>query len=127
MADRIVLANMEFQAHVGAHDDERSELQSIEVDVEMTADLRAAGQRDDLALTIDYGEVFKRCRQIVEEGTFNLLEAVAEAVATELLAGFNKLESVTVRVRKPGVPIDGVLEFAGVEIERYASDGRTSA
>ena len=118
MGDRIVLASMEFQTHVGAGDDERRDLQVIEVDVEMTADLRAAGQSDDLGQTIDYGSVFKRCREVVESGTFNLLEAVAEAVATALLDGFSKIESVNVRVRKPGVPIDGVLEYAGVEIER---------
>ena len=118
MADRIVLARMEFQAHVGAHEEERSEPQVIEVDVEMSADLRAAGQSDDLTLTVDYGEVFRRCRDIVEGRTFNLLEAVAEAVATEILAGFPKVESLKVSVRKPGVPIDGVLDFAGVEIER---------
>ena len=118
MADRIVLANMEFQVHVGAGDEERNEPQAIEVDVEIAADLRAAGQSDDLALTVDYGDVFKRCRALVEDRSFNLLEAIAEALATDLLAGFTRIESVTVRVRKPGVPIDGVLEFAGVEIER---------
>jgi dihydroneopterin aldolase len=109
---------MEFQAHVGAHDEERSEPQVVEVDLEMTADLRAAGQNDDLAQTIDYGDVFRRCGRIVEDGTFNLLEAIAEAIAADLLAGYPNLEAITVRVRKPGVPIDGVLEFAGVEIER---------
>lgn len=118
MTDRIVLARMEFMAHVGAHDDERSERQTIEVDVEMTADLRAAGQRDELTLTVDYGEVFKRCRAIIEDGSFNLLEGVAEAIAANLLDGFANIEAVVIRVRKPGVPIDGVLDYAGVEIER---------
>ena len=118
MADRIVLAKMEFQAHVGAHEDERSEPQVIEVDVEMTTDLRSAGERDDLAHTTDYGEVFRRCRDIIEGGSFNLVEAVAERVATELLADFPKSDSIRVSVRKPGVPIDGILDYAGVEIER---------
>jgi dihydroneopterin aldolase len=118
MADRIVLGRMEFEAHVGAHDDERSERQVIEVDIEMTTDLRAAGERDDLAETTDYGDVFRRCRDLVEGGTFNLLEAIAERVAIELLAGYPKIESIKVSVRKPGVPIDGVLDYAGVEIER---------
>ena len=118
MADRIVLTRMEFQAHVGAHDDERSEPQVIEVDVEMTTDLRAAGEGDDLTHTTDYGDVFRRCRDIVEGGSFNLLEAVAERVATELLADFPKIDSLRVSVRKPGVPIDGILDYAGVEIER---------
>ena len=118
MADRIFLANMEFMAHVGAHDEERSERQVIQIDLEIVTDLREGGKSDDLAQTVDYGEVFKRCRDVVEEGSFNLVEAVAEAVASNVLAGFTRIESVTVRVRKPGVPIDGVLDFAGVEIQR---------
>ena len=118
MADRIVLHGMEFEVHVGADDDERAERQAIVVDVEMTADLRSAGQTDDLAQTIDYGDAFRRCREIAERGTFNLIEALAEAIATELLGAFAKIESVRVAVRKPGVPIDGVLEFAAVDIER---------
>jgi 7,8-dihydroneopterin aldolase/epimerase/oxygenase len=118
MADRIVLRAMAFQGHHGVTDEERDLPQLIEVDVEMTVDLRTAGQTDDLAETVDYGEVFERCRQIVEGRSFHLLEGIAEAIATELLAGFAAIESVLVRVRKPGVPIDGLLEYAGVEIER---------
>ena len=118
MADRIILASMEFEAHVGAPEDERSELQAIEVDVEMTTDLRAAGQADDLEQTVDYSDVFQHCRRIVEEGSFHLLEGIAESIATDLLAAFSRIEGLRIRVRKPGVPIDGVLDYAGVEIER---------
>lgn len=127
MPDRIVLANMEFQVRVGAGDEERNEPQLIQMDVEISTDLQPAGQSDDLATTVDYGEVYRHCRELVESRTFNLLEAIAEAIATDLLAGFTRTKSVTVRVRKPGVPIDGILDFAGIEIERSASDDRTSA
>jgi dihydroneopterin aldolase len=118
MSDRILLQAMEFEGRHGVGDEERSEPQLIELDVEMRLDLRAAGAADDLAQTVDYAEAFERCRLLVEERTFHLLEGIAEAVASDLLAQFARLESVVVRVRKPGVPIDGVLEHAGVEIER---------
>ncbi len=118
MSDKVVLHNMEFEAHVGAGDGERDELQVIEVDVEMSLDLREAGTHDDLERTVDYGATFERCRIVVTSQPFHLLEAIAEAVAADLLATFAPLESVTVRVRKPGVPIDGVLEYAGVEVQR---------
>jgi len=118
VSDKVVLHNMEFEAHVGAGDGERDELQVIEVDVEMSIDLREAGTHDDLELTVDYGAAFERCRIVVTSQPFHLLEAVAEAVAADLLATFGPIERVTVRVRKPGVPIDGVLEYAGVEVQR---------
>ena len=118
MTDKVVLHQMEFEAHAGAGDGERAELQVIEVDVEMALDLRAAGAADDLDKTVDYGAAFERCQAVVESTPFHLLEGIAEAVATDLLGTFPQVDSVTVRVRKPGVPIDGVMEYAGVEIER---------
>ena len=118
MTDKVVLQQMEFEAHVGAGDGERADLQVIEVDVEMSLDLRSAGAADDLEKTVDYGAAFERCRAVVEGREYHLLEGIAEAVATDLLKTFSPLDAVKVRVRKPGVPIDGVLEYAGVEIER---------
>jgi 7,8-dihydroneopterin aldolase/epimerase/oxygenase len=118
VSDRIFLRNMEFMGRHGVSEEERSEEQLIEVDVEMSVDLRAAGTADDLDQTVDYGDGFKSCRAIVEQRSFKLLEAIAEAAATELLATYPRIEEVTVRVSKPGVPIDGVLESAGVEVTR---------
>ena len=118
MSDRIFLHQMQFEGRHGVGDEERSAPQLIELDVEMMLDLGAAGRSDDLEETVNYSTAFERCRAIVEERSFHLLEGIAEAVAADLLSSFPRLESVVVRVRKPGVPIDGVLEFAGVEIER---------
>jgi 7,8-dihydroneopterin aldolase/epimerase/oxygenase len=118
MTDRIRLAGMVFLGHVGAGDEERADAQEIEVDVELELDLEPAGASDDLAQTVNYSRVFDACREIVEEGTFHLLEAVATSIAVRVLADFGAVDGVTVRVRKPGVPIDGRLDYAGVEIER---------
>ena len=118
MSDRIFLHQMQFEGRHGVEDEERSAPQLIELDVEMILDLGAAGRSDDLEQTVNYSAAFERCRAIVEEGSFHLLEGIAEAVAADLLSSFPLLESVVVRARKPGVPIDGVLEFAGVEIGR---------
>lgn len=109
---------MEFEGHHGVGDEERASPQTLELDVELTLDLRQAGSSDDLEQTVDYSTVFERCRAIVEERSFHLMEGIAEAVAGDLLGGFPRIESVVVRVRKPGVPIDGVLDYAAVEIER---------
>jgi dihydroneopterin aldolase len=118
MTDRILLANMEFYGHHGVSDEERADAQQIDVDVEMEVDLAPAGLSDDLEQTVNYAKVFKACRAIVEEQSFHLLEAIAEAIATGLLTDFQSIAAVTVRVRKSGVPIDGRLEYAGVEIRR---------
>lgn len=118
MSDRIVLAGMAFQARHGVHDWEKTEAQRFEVDVEMVLDVQPAALDDDLAQTIDYGGVYQVVRQIVESTTFNLLEALAEAIAHEVLVEHPRVDEVVVRVRKPGVRLGGPLAHVGVEIRR---------
>ncbi len=117
MSDRIVLSGMRFEGRHGVAEEERSLAQLIEVDVELALDLGAAGASDDLERTVDYGSVIELCRRVVEERSFRLLEAIAEAIAADILAS-TTAESVTVHVRKPAVPVDADLDFAGVEITR---------
>jgi dihydroneopterin aldolase len=123
VSDRIVLHNMVFEGHHGYHEHERATAQPFEIDVELLLDLRPAGNEDDLEKTVDYGKVFTVARQIVESTTLRLLEALAEAIAREVLAGFPAVEEVSVRVRKPKVQLGGRLDYAGVEITRRRSNG----
>jgi dihydroneopterin aldolase len=118
MSDRIVLSNMAFQARHGVHDREKVEPQRFEVDVELVLDVQPAGLDDDLAKTVDYGSVYQVVRQVVESTTFNLIEALAEAIAHEILGEHAPVDEVVVRIRKPEVRLDGPLEYAGVEIRR---------
>jgi dihydroneopterin aldolase len=118
MSDHIYLANMTFEVHIGAGDGERADEQPIEIDVDMTVDLKPAGVSDDLEKTVDYGAVFRLCQQVAEGRPYRLLEALAERLATEILAVESAVQDVAVTVRKPGVPIDGVLDYAGGRVER---------
>jgi 7,8-dihydroneopterin aldolase/epimerase/oxygenase len=118
MADHIYLANMEFECHIGAGDGERADDQVIEVDVDLIVDLKPAGESDDLEKTVDYGAVYRLCQQVAEGRPYRLLEALAERLAAEILAVESAVQSVIVTVRKPGVPLEGVLEYAGVRVER---------
>ena len=121
MPDRIHLDGMVFQARHGVHDHEKVTDQRFEVDVELLLDLQPAGMEDDLARTLDYGRVYETVRTIVESTTFNLIEALAEAIAHELLSDFPALDEVVVRVRKPEVQLGGPLQFAGVQVRRRRS------
>ena len=123
MSDRIVLANMRFQGRHGYYDHELLALQPFEVDIELLMNLQPAGVDDDLDKSVDYGKVYKAVRQIVESTSYRLLEALAEAISHELLADFDAVREVGVRVRKPKVQLSGPLDYAGVEIWRQRSTG----
>jgi 7,8-dihydroneopterin aldolase/epimerase/oxygenase len=124
MSDRIVLHDMRFEGRHGVLEVEQREPQPFEVDLEFALDLQPAGIDDDLEKTIDYGAAFDVVRQIVESTSYRLIEALAEAIAHEMLARFPAAREVTVRIRKPEAPIDGTFGWAGVEIVRRAEPRR---
>ena len=121
MSDRIVLDNMVFEGRHGVLEHEQREAQPFEIDVELLLNLQPAGVDDALDKTVDYGLVFEACRQIVESTSFKLIEALAEAIAHELLADFERAGEVVVRVRKPQAPLPGTFDWVGVEIRRQRS------
>ncbi len=102
----------------GALPEERDRAQPFEVDVEVEADLAAAGATDVLADTIDYGALAASVDRVVAGEHHRLLERLAARVADEVLAVDAGITSVTVTVRKlrPPVPFD--LASAGVTITR---------
>ncbi len=118
MTDRILLHAMAFEGRHGVLADEKERPQPFEVDVELALDLGDAGTRDDLAATVDYGAVFEVARRAVETTTHDLVEAIAESIARDVLAGWPAVDEVVVRVRKMQPPIDGSLAWAGVEVRR---------
>ena len=117
--DRIVLAGMRFYGHHGTLPAERELGQEFVVDVELSCDLRAAGIADDLSQTVDYSQVYRQARAVVEGPPVGLTEAVAERIAATILAEHALVEAVRVRVAKPHVRLDGgVLAGSAVEIVR---------
>ena len=58
--DRILLNGMVFYGRHGTLPAERELGQPFLVDVELRMDLRPAGLSDDLARTVDYGQVHRR-------------------------------------------------------------------
>lgn len=125
--DVVFLEGLQFYGYHGVNAEERSLGQRFLVDVELTTDLRAAGRADDLTQTVNYSLVYKRVQTIVEGPPLNLIEAVAEEIATALMADF-PVSSVTVTVRKPEVALRGaMLRAAGVRIVRIAAADMTHA
>lgn len=117
MADRIILTGMRFYGYHGVFPEESRLGQSFVVDVELHADLRKAGQTDDLKATIDYGRIYALVKEIIEGRPFKLIEAVAESVASRVLEDFSVGE-VLVRVHKPKAPIPGSIDCVTVEVRR---------
>jgi 7,8-dihydroneopterin aldolase/epimerase/oxygenase len=117
--DRILLEGMVFHGRHGTLPAERELGQPFVVDVELRLDLRAAGLADDLTRTVDYSEVHRRAKEIVEGPPVGLTETVAERIAAAVLEEHPPVEAVRVKVGKPNVRLgDTVLAGSAVEITR---------
>lgn len=120
--DAILLEGMQFYAFHGANPEEQVLGQRFLVDVELNLDLRPGGRSDELSKTVSYSTVYRRVRDIVGGPPRNLIEAVAEDIATALLGEY-EADRVIVTVRKPAVPIrDAMLDAAGVRIVRTRAE-----
>jgi 7,8-dihydroneopterin aldolase/epimerase/oxygenase len=84
----------------GVHEDERERGQDFVFDVELEVGERGASDR--LEDAVDYVEVARTVQQVSDAQQYNVLEALASAVADELQRRFSP-ERLLVRVRKPEV------------------------
>lgn len=122
--DRLSLLGMRFVARHGVLAVEKDEPQRFEVDVVLHADLAAAAASDDLARTVDYAALYRGVADVVTGRSFDLIEALAGAIAAEALSATDPgiVDAVEVRVRKPDAPIGGALDTVEVSITRRRAE-----
>jgi dihydroneopterin aldolase len=112
----IDVRGLELRGFHGALEEEQREGQRFVFDVTLAA--HDAGVRSDhLADTVDYTAVVARIREISDGRRFNLIEALAAAIADDLLQRF-PVSRVRVRVRKPEVKLDAPAEYTAATVER---------
>ena len=58
-------------------------------------------------------------KDVVEGTPHNLLESVAQSIAKATLLKFPQISAVRVKIGKPHVAVQGVVDYLGVEITRH--------
>jgi dihydroneopterin aldolase len=125
-ADRLSLLGMRFTARHGVLPEEKVTPQRFEVDLVLHADLGRAAASDDLSATVDYAALFALVERTVTGRSFDLIEALASAIAEEVLAAVDPaaVDAVEVRVRKPDAPIDGPFDTVEAALVRRRPESR---
>ena len=115
--DIIRLHNAVFYAYHGVLSDEQNLGGKFEVDVDLHCDLSKGSKTDHLKETVDYERVYDCIKGLVLGKKYFLLEALGSTITQGILKNFKKVQKVVVRVRKPGAPVRGVIDYVEVEIE----------
>lgn len=111
---RLFLSGIRAEGRHGARAGEKDEPQPFVVDLDLDVDT----ERDAIEGTADYRGITEAVREVVEVGSFDLIETMAEAIARRV-ASMSHVARATAVVHKPNAAgrlgIDGVAAAATVE------------
>jgi 7,8-dihydroneopterin aldolase/epimerase/oxygenase len=116
--DKVCISGLKMDAVIGIHDWEREIRQGIVLDLEMASDARVAAKTDAIEDALDYAAISARLINFVTQSEFQLIETLAEEIATLLQAEF-QVPWLSLRVSKPGAVPEA--KNISVLIERGAS------
>ncbi len=98
---------------------ERLAPQRFLVDLELGLDTTKASYSDNLDDTVDYDRVASMVAAEVSGKSYNLIETLAESIATALL-GLKTPRWVWVKVSKPDAPLGVAVSNVSVAITRFS-------
>ncbi|MEA3336168.1 MAG: dihydroneopterin aldolase [Chloroflexota bacterium] len=121
--DQIQVHDLLVRCIVGINPEERIKKQDVIINLTLFADMRTAGESDDIEDAVNYKSLTKAIIGHVEDSQYFLVEKLAHKIAEIAVVDFG-VERAQVMVEKPGA-----LRFArsvGVTVERSAEDFQAS-
>lgn len=119
--DAIHLRGLEFYAYHGVLPEENTLGQKFIVDLDIFLRLEPAGKSDQVEDTVNYAEVYSIIQKCMLGEHVNLLERLAEEIASQVLTGFSCL-AVRLEIHKPQAPVPGIFRDISIEIWRKKED-----
>lgn len=111
----VFVRDLVLQARIGIYDHEKRDDQTVVVNVDLTVSEAGKGHGDNIDNVVCYEKVVNGIKAIINSGHINLVETMAEEIATFCLEDPRVL-AARVRVEKPDVIAEA--GSVGVEIDR---------
>ena len=119
---RIVIRGLRCRGRQGTTPIEQQQAHDYLVDVSLSVDIAEAVERDNLAAALDITSVAACVREEVARRPRVLVERITADVARALLARFERVSEVTLRVEKPEpAGLDAAAEAVELTIARPRS------
>lgn len=119
---QILIEELDLYAYHGHFAEEERLGQRFVIDLVLDCDLRASSFSDNLADTVDYGEVVALVTRTFSARRFKLLEAAARALADAIFASYPPITAISVTMRKPAPPIPGRMAAVGIKLDFRRED-----
>ena len=111
----ISLRNIVVFGFHGVHLEENTLGQRFEIDLEYRLANPPLPWIDEESATVSYVDAYDIVSRVSAEKSFNLIETLGNRIIEEMRSRFS-IDLIVVRIRKPSVPIQGILDNAGVEV-----------
>lgn len=98
---RIFFSRLALDARIGILEHERRATQPLHVDAEIDVDVRQTVDDHDINSVLDYRHLREAIVNECTQAHVNLIETLAEQVAARLLADFEDIRAVRLRISKP--------------------------
>ena len=116
--DQIIIVGLEFYAYHGASDQEQTVGHRYVVDLTLSCDLNDAAESDRLSDTVSYSRVARRVQEIATAEQYRLLEALAGRLCETVLAEFDRVSKVDLKLVKTCPPMNAIVQSVGVRMVR---------
>ncbi|MDA1091276.1 MAG: dihydroneopterin aldolase [Proteobacteria bacterium] len=115
----VFIRDLVLACSIGIHQHEKAANQRVRINLDLAVDESGQQINDDIKNVICYEQLAKGAEDIVRHGHVNLVETLAENIATMCLTDM-RVRSARVRVEKLDI-LEGA-ESVGIEIERFNSE-----
>lgn len=115
--DTLTIKSLRFKGYHGYYQQEREEGNDFEVDLIFKADLRKAGDNDQLDDTIDYQLVLERVKSVMEGPSVKLIETLTKRIGDQLFEQFQEVQQLTVAVRKLNPPVNVETAYSEIKMQ----------
>ena len=111
----ISLNNIVVYGFHGVHQEEKKLGQRFEIDLEYRLANPTFPWKDEERATVSYVNAHKIVSSVCKEKNFNLIETLGNRIIEEMRSRYS-VDLIIVRIRKPSVPIQGILDHVEVEV-----------
>lgn len=113
MSDEISLVGLTVTGYHGVLEQERRDGQPFVVDCTLGVDTTTAARTDDLAATVNYGDLAERLAVVISGEPVDLIETLAHRLL-DIALSYDQVQWAEIVVHKPQAPI--ALSFADVAV-----------
>lgn len=111
----IYIKNLHIETIVGIYEWERTQKQTIRVNLELMSNIKAAANSESISDALNYEEISQCVSEFIIAGEFQLIETMADKTADMILSKFNTT-GLRLTISKPGAIHNA--EDVGIIIER---------